>query len=81
MVISTADEVVRGDRGVYDLDSRIATLAGSVKITRGENQLNGAYAEVNLATGVSRLRSAPGQGPSRVFGLIKPEKPSDGAAP
>ncbi|MEX2644037.1 MAG: LptA/OstA family protein [Acetobacterales bacterium] len=81
VAIRTADEVIRGDRGVYDLDSRIATLAGSVKITRGENQLNGAYAEVNLATGVSRLRSAPGQGPSRVFGLIKPEKPSDGAAP
>lgn len=81
VVIRTADEVIRGDRGVYDLDSRIATLAGSVKITRGENQLNGAYAEVNLETGVSRLRSAPGQGPSRVYGLIKPEKAERGESP
>jgi lipopolysaccharide export system protein LptA len=72
--IRTAEEVVRGDRGVYQLSTRIASLAGSVKITRGQNQLNGDLAEVNLQTGVSRLRAAPGGKPSRVFGLIRPER-------
>ncbi len=80
--IRTAEEVVRSDRGVYQLDTRVASLAGSVKITRGQNQLNGDFAEVNLATGVSRLRAASGGKPSRVFGLIRPERADrEGTAP
>jgi lipopolysaccharide export system protein LptA len=53
--VSTPGEVVRASQGVYDIESGIATLTGSVKITRGKNQLNGEYAEVNLNTGVTRL--------------------------
>jgi lipopolysaccharide export system protein LptA len=55
VVITTPDEIVRSNRGVYDVETGIAKLTGSVKITRGTNQLNGEYAEVNLNTGVSRL--------------------------
>ena len=68
--IRTPTEVVRGDRGVYDPVSGMARLLGNVRITRGENQLNGQEAIVNLQTGVARLVSAPGQ---RVQGLIVPE--------
>jgi lipopolysaccharide export system protein LptA len=67
--IRTADEVVRGDRGVYSPVTGLARLAGTVRITRGDNQLNGAEAIVNLRSGVSRLVSAPGQ---RVQGLVVP---------
>ncbi len=68
--IRTADEVVRGERGVYSPQSGLARLLGEVRITRGENQLNGQEAIVNLRTGVSRLVSAPGQ---RVQGLVVPQ--------
>ena len=52
----------------------LATLSGNVKITRGENQLNGAVAEVNLNTGISRLLSNRGaQNGSRVRGLFTPK--------
>lgn len=74
--ISTPTEFVRSDSGVYHLDKELAELAGGVKITRGEIQLNGEYAEVNLATGVSRLLGAPPGGVSdtRVRGLFVPDQ-------
>ena len=68
--IRTPQEVVRGDRGVYDPATGLARLLGNVRITRGDNQLNGQEVVVNLQTGVARLVSAPGQ---RVQGLIVPE--------
>ena len=71
IVITTPDEIVRSSRGIYDVESGIATLTGSVKITRGTDQLNGAYAEVNLNTGVSRIF---GRGRGGVQGIFTPEK-------
>jgi lipopolysaccharide export system protein LptA len=58
---------------VYNLDSDVATLDGSVKITRGENQLNGDHAEFDMRTGISRILSQPGTG-SRVHTLIFPNQ-------
>ncbi|WP_119460869.1 LptA/OstA family protein [Rhodospirillaceae bacterium SYSU D60014] len=76
--LSTETEYARGDRGSYNLETEIATLEGSVKITRGENQLNGQRAEVNFATGVSRLLSDPdGSDGSRVRTLIVPSSESE----
>jgi lipopolysaccharide export system protein LptA len=83
--ISTPTEFVTSESGVYHVDEEVAELIGAVKITRGEAQLNGEYAELNLATGVSRLLAAPpgGQADTRVHGLLvpapepKPERPSD----
>jgi lipopolysaccharide export system protein LptA len=74
VLVSTAREIVRGDRGVYHSESGIAVLLGSVKMTRGGSQLNGAYAEVNMKTGISRLMaSAPnGRSEGRIRGLIVP---------
>jgi lipopolysaccharide export system protein LptA len=67
--IRTAQEVVRGDRGVYSPVTGLGRLLGNVRITRGENQLNGQEAIVNLRSGVSRLVAAPG---ARVQGLVTP---------
>src|SRR5690606_157932 len=58
--LTTSGDVVRAAKAVYNLDKEIATLTGGVKITRGQNQLNGDHAVVNLKTGVSRLMAAPG---------------------
>lgn len=78
--VSSATEFASGERGIYYVDREFATLTGSVKITRDDNQLNGEYAEVDLKSGVSRLMAAPpgSQGTGRVRGLIVPKsKPAD----
>ncbi|HKM63641.1 MAG TPA: LptA/OstA family protein [Acidisphaera sp.] len=89
--VRTATDIVTGDRGVYVPATGIARLAGNVRITRGQNQLNGREAEVNLKTGISRLLAGSEE---RVTGLVvpsdanaqangtnaaKPEKPKPGA--
>ncbi len=55
VTITTQTEVLRGDRGDYNGQTKIATLTGNVKLTRGDNQLNGEKAVVDLDTGVSRM--------------------------
>ena len=70
VVITTPEEVARGREGVYNADKGTATLTGDVRITRGENQLNGERAVVNLNTGVSRL--LPAAKGERVKGLFTP---------
>ena len=70
VLVSTGTEIARGDEGVYNPRTEIATLCGNVKISRGKNQLNGACAEVNLKTGNSRLVG----GGRRVKGVFTPTK-------
>jgi lipopolysaccharide export system protein LptA len=67
--ITTANEVVRGERGVYTPGDGLARVSGNVRITRGQNQLNGEHGEVNMKTRVSRLLPAPR---GRVAGMIVP---------
>ena len=76
--VRTATETIRGDRGVYVPDAQIARVAGHVHITRGQNQLNGDEAVINLRTGVSDLKRNPG---NRVQGLVVPNDPSLGQSP
>lgn len=72
--IVTPTEVARGREGVYDVRAGVAVLSGDVRITRGDTQLNGARAEVNLETGLSRILSAGnGAGSGRVRALLVPE--------
>ena len=78
--IVTQGETVSSRRAVYDVDSGVAVLTGDVRITRGETQLNGCRAEVNIDSGISRLLAcADGKrSGGRVRGLIAP---SEGAPP
>lgn len=74
--VRTATETIRGDRGVYVADTGIARLAGDVRITRGQSQLNGDEALVNMRTGISTLSRNPGK---RVEGLVVPNDAAGGA--
>jgi lipopolysaccharide export system protein LptA len=90
VVITTPTEIARGNRGDYDDESQVATLSGNVRLTRGDNQLNGDRAEVNMKTGISKLladegadtvsRSNPAQG-RRVRVLIMPGQADSGKGP
>lgn len=73
--VITPDEVLRANRGVYNIESGIATLVGSVKITRGANQVNGCTAEIDMKAGVSKIHGCRqgASGAPRVQGLIVPE--------
>ena len=74
--VVTANDTATGDRGVYNVKTGIATLTGSVKITRGGNQLNGCVAEVNMNTNISKLFGCGSRatGDGRVHGLLRPKK-------
>ena len=83
VVLTTAKEVITGDRGDYVAATGIATLSGAVKMTReGGNQLEGGWAYVNMKTGISKLFPAPPNGgtPGRVQGVFTPQKRDGGAA-
>jgi lipopolysaccharide export system protein LptA len=67
--VRTVTDTATGDRAVYVPDTGIARLAGRVRITRGQNQLEGSEAEVNMKTGISNLLAGTGQ---RVQGLVVP---------
>jgi lipopolysaccharide export system protein LptA len=67
--IRTPTDTVTGDRGVYVPDTGMARIVGNVRITRGQNQLNGAEADVNMKTGIANLVS---QKAGRVHGLVVP---------
>jgi len=69
--IERGEQVARAAKAVYNLDNELATLTGGVKITQGQNQLNGDSAEFNLRTGVSRLMGS-GTSDGRVQTLIVP---------
>jgi lipopolysaccharide export system protein LptA len=67
--VRTQTDIIRGDRGVYVPDTGMARIVGHVRITHGDNQLNGPAADVNMKTGVAHLISDPTQ---RAQGLLMP---------
>ncbi|MFD2261784.1 LptA/OstA family protein [Lacibacterium aquatile] len=73
--VSTPDASATGAKGVYNLETSIATLVGGVKVTQGRNQLNGEYAEVNMKSGISRILSggAGAQAGAPVRALLVPQ--------
>jgi lipopolysaccharide export system protein LptA len=77
--IRTPTDTVTGDRGVYVPDTGKARLGGHVRITRGQNQLNGAEADVNMKTGIATLVAQKADGsqkPGQVHGLVVPNDES-----
>ena len=82
--METAKEIVRGDRGTYNLETGIATLDGGVKFTQNNSQLSGGFAVVNVKGGTTRIfgsaREAGMQGvreSARVSALIAPRFKQD----
>lgn len=75
--INTAGEQATSERAAYDVVTGLARLVGSVIIKRGENQLQGCSADLDLNTGISRLKSCPPKpgspkGSGRVKGVLMP---------
>jgi len=90
VVITTPTEIARGNRGDYDAETQVATLTGNVRLTRGDSQLNGDRAEVNMKSGVSKLLAGDGRPTTaqtnpaegkRVRVLIMPGQADSGKGP
>ena len=60
VLIASPRETAQGDAGTYDVEGARVTLDGSVVLTQNENVIRGASLDMNLATGVSTVRAAPG---------------------
>jgi lipopolysaccharide export system protein LptA len=73
--IKTAKEEAISNRGVYNVESGIATLTGSVKIIQDRNQLEGCKAEVNMNSGISKMFSCGNNAGGQVGGVfnLKPK--------
>ena len=78
VVIIRPGEIALGDRGTYFPQTGVANLWGKVKITRGDSQMNGDRAIVNMKTGISHIISdnkSKGTPPVRM--LLAPKKNAD----
>ncbi len=72
VTITTPSETLSGDHGVYNAQNNTAEITGHVKIIRGPNTLEGARAEVDLTTNVSKI-FGEGNGGKRVKAVFFPE--------
>ncbi len=78
--LSSPSEKVDSQWGVYDLESRLITLGGSVVLHRGEVTVEGDRLLVDLKTGVTKLETADtGSGETGGTGRVKGRfVPADG---
>lgn len=75
VTIKTVNETLTGNKAVYNAVDNTAEISGNVKIVRGPNILEGARAEVNLTTNISKMFGAPESG-KRVKGVFFPSSDS-----
>lgn len=71
VVVTTPRDVATSDKLVYAVQDEVAVLIGGVRITRGDNQINGDAAEMNLKTRINRVIAGADAG-GRVKGLLIP---------
>ena len=83
VVVSDPLNTGRGDYGVYNGDTGIATLIGNVVIQRGENVIQGQRGVMDLNSNIARMMpgSGPGADKQRVQGLLVRDQATKGAVP
>lgn len=55
VTVTRGDERAQGETAVYDLGSRVITMAGNVRLARGGDNLAGGRLVINLDTGVASV--------------------------
>jgi len=73
VVVIGAQDIGRGDYGVYNAATGICTLLGNVVITRGKDVITGQYAVMDMNRNISRIMPAstlPGSTRQRVQGVF-----------
>lgn len=67
VAIATATDVVHADEGTYDLEAHRTVVFGHVRVTRGQSELEGESADVNMDTGISQVFPGKGQRVKALF--------------
>ncbi|MGQ9366601.1 LptA/OstA family protein [Azospirillum sp. ST 5-10] len=80
VVVTTPTDVGRSNKMIYSAADEVAVLLGDVRLTRGDNQLNGEAAEMNMKTRINRVIAGK-DGGGRVKGLLIPGSEPTAAAP
>ncbi len=70
--ITTDEEIITGNKAIYEAKKNTATITGNVKIQRGVNTLEGNRAVVNLVTNISQIFGDKKSG-TRVKGVFFPK--------
>lgn len=80
VIVTRGGDVAKGNVGIYDLDKRLITMLGNVRLTQGTSNLTGGRLLIDLKTGRSSVdgRSAAAGAPGvtqssggRVSGTFK----------
>jgi len=75
VTVKTARETVTGDDGVYYITTQKAVLTGKVRISQGENWLEGTRADIDMTTGISQLLGGgDADTENRVRGVFYPDE-------
>lgn len=72
VIITTPNEKLTGKRATYTALTNVAELSDNVKIMRGPNVLEGARAQVNLKSNVSKIFGGQASSGGRVSGTFFP---------
>ena len=59
VTVKSPSETARGDFGVYDLDRKLITLVGNVRLNRGESQILGSRLVIDLNSGRAVIDGGP----------------------
>ena len=59
VTVTSPSERARGDFGIYDLDRKLITLIGNVRLARGANLVSGARLVIDLDTGRAVIDGGP----------------------
>jgi lipopolysaccharide export system protein LptA len=59
VVVRSPSETARGDFGIYDLDRKLITLIGNVRLSQANNVINGQRLVINLDSGRAVVDGGP----------------------
>lgn len=80
VVVTSPSEKARGDFGVYDLNRKLITLVGNVRLNRGDSQILGSRLVIDLNSGRAVIDGGPpgvAQSGGRVTGHFTVPKRGD----
>jgi lipopolysaccharide export system protein LptA len=59
VVVHSPSETAKGDLGIYDLDRKLITIIGNVRLTQKDNVVTGQRLVINLDTGRAVIDGGP----------------------
>ena len=62
VIVTQKDQIVTGDKGVFDMKTNTVTMTGNVVMTQCDSVLRGERLIVDMTTGVSRVEGGRVQG-------------------